>query len=318
MIYRKIYKDLLNWKNNKYRKPLILKWARQVWKSFIVKEFWKNEFNNFFELNFQENRELKEIFEKNLDPEKILLKIEVIFWRKIDKKNDLIFFDEIQEAPRALTSLKYFCEKMPELAIIWAWSYLWLLKENESFPVGKVEFLSMYPLNFEEFLQAKNKDLFEIYKNIDLKNPQEIDDFFHKKFLELLNKYFLIWWMPEVVQKYLEFWELNLENFTQIRKIQKSILESYERDFIKYSGLLNTGNILELYEKIPYQLQTEYDESVNRFKFSWILSWKKSFNDFVWYLTFLSKSRLIIKNYIVETPKKPLKAYIKNNIFNLS
>jgi len=193
---------------------------------------------------------------------------------------------------------------------------LWLLKEWESFPVWKVEFLSMFPINFEEFLKAKDKRLFEFYQNIELNNLEKIDDFFHKKLLEILNIYFLIWGMPDVVQEYLDS-QLNLDSFNKIRKIQNTILESYERDFIKYSGVLNTTNILEVYENIAYQLQKVYDESTNRFKFAWVISWKKSFNDFTWYLTFLSKSRLIIKNFIVETPRKPLKAYIKNNIFKI-
>lgn len=316
MIKRKIFNSLIEWKNKKNRKPLILKWARQVWKSFIIKEFWKNNFRKIFEVNFQSKKSFKKIFDWNIDSKTILLKLESMFEESIDIENDLLFFDEVQECPKALTSLKYFCEDLPELSIISAWSYLWLLNENESFPVWKVDFLSMFPLSFEEFLLAKNSKLYDFYNSIDIKNPKNIDEFYHEKLLEILNLYFLIWWMPEVVKIFLDWW-LNLKNLKEVRLVQNSILESYERDFIKYSWVLNTSEILSVYDWISSQLQKTYDESVNRFKFSWVISWKKSFTDFSWYLTFLSKSRLIIKNFIADKPEKPLKWYIKNNIFKL-
>lgn len=316
MINRKIFNDLVKWKEGENRKPLILKWARQVWKSFIVKEFWKKEFRKIHEVNFQLDWKFSEVFDKNLDPEWLIKNIEYLLWEKINIKEDLLFFDEVQDCQKAITSLKFFCEKLPDLAVISAWSYLWLINNQESFPVWKVEFLSMFPINFEEFLESTNKFLYEVYIKINFNTLEKIDDFYHQEFLKVLQKYFIIWWMPEVVNKY-KNWDLSLDNSREIRNIQNNLLESYERDFFKYSWMVNAWNLLSVYDSIANQLEKTYNESINKFKFSWVIRWKKWFNELDWYLTFLSKSRLVIKNYIANKAEKPLKWYIKNNFFKL-
>lgn len=319
MIKRKISEKLLEWKNDRYRKPLILKWARQVWKSFIVKDFWEKNFKKFFEINFQNNKNFHKIFEWNLNAKEVLKKIEFELWEKIDVKNDLIFFDEIQDCPKAINSLKFFCEELRELNIISAWSYLWLLKNNESFPVWKVDFLSMFPVNFEEFLSSVRPELFEFYENIDLKNLETIDNFYHEKFLEYLNLYFAIWWMPEIVSFYLEnTWKIpEFELFEKIRNLQLWLIESYKADFTKYSKLVNSSNILAVYESIPHQLSQSYDEEVNKFKFSNVIPNQKWFDRIIWPLTWLSKSRLVIKNHIISSIDHPLKSFIQKNKFKL-
>jgi len=318
MLNRQIIKKLLIWKENKYRKPLILKWARQVWKSFAVKYFWENYFKNVYIINFQSNKEVHSIFEWNINSDNIILKLEYILNKKIDTKNDLIFFDEIQECPKAINSFKFFCEEMKELAIIWAWSYLWLIKNGESFPVGKIDFLSMFPLNFEEFLEAIKPKLFNYYKSIDLNKIIKIENIFHTEFLKYLNLYFSIWWMPEIVnfyKKWLQNKDVNLLN--EVRNLQENLLESYKADFTKYSGIINSSHILSVYDSIPKQLAWVYDEEVNKFKFNWVIPNKKWFSSINWPLTWLAKSRLVIKNFIVNKADNPLMAHTKENTFKL-
>ena len=151
---RTAYNKLVDWKNSSGRKPLILKGARQVGKTYLLNEFGLNEFHGVHYLNFQKNKELGEIFDGNLSPLRILELIEFILDSQIDKERDVVFFDEIQDCPRALTSLKYFCEDMPELAVVCAGSLLGVVHSDSAFPVGKVSFLNLHPMSFKEFLMA--------------------------------------------------------------------------------------------------------------------------------------------------------------------
>lgn len=319
MIKRNILDKLLNWKNDDCKKPLILKWARQVWKSFIVKEFWKKYYKNYFEINFQNNKEISKIFNWNLKADELIKKIEFYLWNRINIKTDLLFFDEIQDCPKAINSLKFFHEELPELNIISAWSYLWLIKNNESFPVWKVDFLSMFPMNFEEFLQAVKPELYEIYQKIDLKKMKTVDDFYHQEFLKHLNLFFAIWGMPEIVNFFLKnkSKKSEFEIFKKIREKQLNLIEAYKSDFTKYSKLVNSSNILAVYESIPQQLAKNYDEEVDKFKFSNVIPNQKWFDRIIWPLTWLSKSRLVIKNYIISNIDHPLKWFIQNNKFKL-
>ena len=314
MLDRNIMKDLITWKKGKNRKPLILKWARQVWKSFIVKKFWENNFGKTFEINFQSNSKVCKIFEDgDISASNIIEKIEYFFGNIIDLEKDLLFFDEIQECPKAINSLKFFCEETPKLAIIWAWSYLWLIQNEESFPVWKVSFLSMYPLNFEEFLKAVNQNLYKVYKKI---NIEKVDDFYHNEFLKELKLYFEVWGMPEIIKLFLSE-KNNLKALTKARQAQLNLIEWYKSDFSKYSGTVNAGHILSVYESIPFQLAKNYDESVNKFKFGGVIPKRKWFESINWPLTWLSKSRLIIKNFIANKAKNPIKWYIKENYFKV-
>ena len=207
-------------------------------------------------------------------------------------------------------------KKKKELAIIGAWSYLWLIKNWESFPVWKVDFLSMFPLNFEEFLESTNIRLFNFYEKINLENIKKIDELFHKDLLKYLNLYFLIWWMPEIINIYKELWDTN-NSFNNIRKNQLNLLESYKADFTKYSWIINSSHILSVYESIPKQLSLTYNEEVNKFKFVGVIPNKKWFSSIDWPLTWLYKSRLVIKNYIANKASNPLKSYTKENTFKL-
>lgn len=319
MLNRKIINKLIDWKKSEYKKPLILKWARQVWKSYIIKYFWENYFNKIHIINFQSDKKAHSIFEWNLNPDEIILKLEYILNENIDIKNDLVFFDEIQECPKAINSFKFFYEEKKELSIIWAGSYLGLIKNWESFPVWKVDFLSMFPLNFEEFLEGVKPKLFNFYININLDNLDKIDDLFHTELLKYLNIYFFIWWMPEIVNLYKNYdnWIKSNEFLKKIRSTQLNLLESYKADFTKYSWIVNSSHILSVYDSISKQLSLTYNEEVNKFKFSWVISNKKGFSSIEWPLTWLYKSRLVIKNFISKKANNPLESYTKENSFKL-
>jgi len=308
MFKRKLLKSLIDRKNRK-RKPLILYWARQVWKTTLVDMFWVY-FKKYHKLNFQANPQLCKIFEWSIEWKSVIKKLEIFLWKDIDPYGDLIFFDEIQDCPAAINSLKFLQEDFPHSYIIAAWSYLWLVRNQTNFPVWKIETLTLYPLDFEEFLEAVDSKLYEFYK--DIKVWEKIDDFIHEKLIERFRLYLFIWWMPEIIQSY-----VNGEDIVLIRKKQKDLLDSYKWDFSKYSWFINALHVLYVFESVVSQLWQAQDESVKKFKFSWVIPKKKWFNDLIWPLTFLEKSNLIIKSYIVNWWKHPLKAYVKSNYFKL-
>jgi len=319
MIERDIIDKLLKWKSKNNRKPLILKGARQIGKTFIVNIFWKRHFKKIHIINFQSNKKAHSLFNWDISANNLIQKLEYILNDTINVWQDLLFFDEIQECPLAINSLKFFCEEKKDLAIISAWSYLWLIKNEESFPVWKVEFMSMFPLSFSEFLKAINNNLFKYYNKIDIKNMDKIDKLFHEDLLKYLNLYFAIWWMPEIVNLYKEESKKNpiISVLKQVRELQNHLIESYRSDFSKYSWTVNSSHILSLYDSISKQLSLYYDEEVNKFKFSWVIPRQKGFDRIIWPLTWLSWSRLVIKNFIVNKSKHPLKAYSKHNVFKL-
>lgn len=316
MIDRNIYINLEIWKDSKNRKPLILRWARQVWKSFAVEEFAKKNFKKLHKINFQSNKKAFLIFDWDLETNEIIKKLEYILNTDININTDLLFFDEIQECPNAINSLKFFCEDLPELAIISAGSYLWFVKNESSFPVWKVEYLSMFPLTFEEFLKAINKRLFDFYQNINI--WEVIDELIHKELLKTFYLYLAVWWMPEVVQIYIDLWSNpSVENLNKIRKIQNNLLESYKSDFSKHAWVVNSNHILSVYESISSQLSKSFDNEVDKFKFSWVISNQKWYDRIIWPLTWLSKARLVIKNFIISGIETPLRSNIINNRFKV-
>lgn len=246
---RKAMDNLIAWKNNQNRKPLLLYGARQVGKTYLVKEFGKL-FDDMIYVNFETNEIINNIINENIEPNNIIKQLEIFFNKKITE-NTLIFFDEIQQNPRALTSLKYFCEDAPNYYVIGAGSLLGvhIKRENYSFPVGKVDILNIYPLDFEEFLMATNNDLLidEIKKSYS--NNTKISKLLHEKALDLYSDYLAIGGMPEVVFEYTKSNSL----ITAI-DIQTKILESYKNDITKYTSYQEANKILAAFESIPAQL----------------------------------------------------------------
>jgi predicted AAA+ superfamily ATPase len=317
---RQIMRDLSLWCQSRNRKPLILQGARQIGKSYSVKEFGQAHFAQFVRIDFLLQKDIHLVFaeSKSFEPKRILKELEFLLNIIIDPKNSLLFFDEIQECPGALTSLKYFQEEMPELAIIAAGSYLGIMSNEESFPVGKVDFLSMYPMNFEEFLMSFNPTLHEQFKLILMSETTPINPVYHHKLLEAWRKYIAIGGMPEVVSTYLEFHQSNeLHAITLARKIQNQLLTGYKADFTKHSGTVNSGHILSVFDSVAIQLSKSYDESVNKFNFSGVIPKQKGFDRIRGPLTWLHKSRLVIKTFIANKAHHPLKSYTEENKFKL-
>ena len=251
---KKSYDDLIAWKNSKNRKPLLLYGARQVGKTYLVKEFCDKYFKDIIYVNFETNNIIGKIIDENISSEFIIKNLEIAFNKVIDKENTLIFFDEIQKNTRALTSFKYFCEEAPEYYVIGAGSLLGvhINKKEFSFPVGKVEFLTIYPLSFEKFLVNTNNNLL-IDKIKECYNSNEsMPDLIHKKALDLYYDYLSIGGMPEVVREF-----INTNSTIQAIDYQKDIIESYKNDITKYSDLSDAHKIISTFDSIPVQLAKE-------------------------------------------------------------
>ncbi len=248
---RKAMAELVKWKEKKNRKPLLLYGARQVGKTYLVKEFASKYFRDIIYVNFETNKIISKMINENITPEYIIESLEIAFNKKIDKDNTLIFFDEIQRNTRALTSLKYFQEDAPEYFVIGAGSLLGvhINKKDFSFPVGKVEFLTIYPLTFEEFLMNTNNELL-IEKIKECYNSNSaMPTLLHEKALDLYHDYLAIGGMPEVVREY-----INSKSLVTAIDFQKAIIESYKNDITKYSEPNDATKILATFDSIPIQL----------------------------------------------------------------
>ncbi len=321
MINRDIFGKLLLWKDNTNRKPLVLKGARQVGKSFIVEQFGKAEFQQFHCINFQSNKIAHTLFseERSLDPKEILKDLGHILGRTINPKSDLLFFDEIQECPQAINSCKFFHEQLPELALIAAGSYLGLMQNEVSFPVGKVTFLSMFPLTFSEFLEALNPPLHQEFSNINLQSMQTVKPLYHHEFQSMLRLYTVIGGMPEIVKTFITFRAHSgeVEALEQVRKIQLDLIQGYTADFAKHAGTVNATHILHVFNAVPTQLAKSYDEEVSKFKFLGVIPKQKGFEKIRGPLSWLTQSRLVIKSKIANDALHPLCAYTEDNRFKL-
>ena len=248
---REITKKLIEWKNSKNRKPLIIHGARQVGKTYIVKQFGKLYYENVIYVNFETNRELSNQINDSIDTKYIINKLELFYGEKILPEKTLIFFDEIQANERALTSLKYFCEEAPEYHIIAAGSLLGIAinRENYSFPVGKVKMINMYPLSFKEFLIAiGRRNLIEEIEE-HYKSSEKIDKGLHELILKIYRTYLVVGGMPESVNVYLQEGKV-----ISTLDIQSMILESYARDMTKYADNAESNRIISAFDSIPVQL----------------------------------------------------------------
>ena len=313
---RTAYHDLSAWKSSSQRMPLLLRGARQVGKSYLLENFGQNEFKDYHIFNFELDSSLKDIFTQDLVPERILFELSLYSNRKIDPKTDIVIFDEIQECPRAITSLKYFCENVPEQAVCCAGSLLGIKLSSESFPVGKVEFLDLYPMSFEEFLGALDEQmLLELLPSaLEIGKLPEIA---HKKLWEKLKEYFVIGGMPQVIASYISQQENRAEAMRQIRVLQKGLIESYYKDFAKHSGKTNAVHIVSVFENVPMQLAKNIEGSVKRYKFKDVIQRKRSFAELQGPIDWLEKAGLLLKVKICNRSELPLEAFCKDNFFKL-
>jgi uncharacterized protein len=296
---------LIKWKNSKTRKPLVMRGARQVGKTWLLKRFGELEYDKLVYVNFEANPPLKELFLADLNVERIVSVLEIHSGVKITPSDTLIVFDEIQEAASGLTALKYFCEDAPELHVVAAGSLLGLSMPNKSsFPVGKVDFLDLNPMSFLEFLSALGKP-----KLADAIRQQNwgIIDVFHDKLMILLKTYYFIGGMPEVVKNYIENKDLE-----DVRLIQQRILNAYEADFSKHAPLEFVPRIRLVWQSIAMQLAKEN----KKFIYGAIRKGARA-KDFEIAIQWLVDAGLLLKVSRVLKPELPLKAFRDANAFKL-
>lgn len=297
--------NLITWKNSKSRKPLIIRGARQVGKTWLMKEFGKKEYEQTIYINFESSKHLISIFDIDFDIQRILTALQIETGIVCNSQNTLIIFDEIQEAPGAITSLKYFYETAPEYHVIAAGSLLGVaLHQHTSFPVGKVKFLDLYPLSFTEFLIAnRQKKLVSLLEN---KNWDLIKSF-KEKFILLLKQYYFIGGMPEVVSAF-----SSNKSFDEVREIQKAILQTYEQDFSKHAPIEIVPRIRMVWNSIPAQLAKEN----RKFIYGLIKEGARAKN-YELAIIWLMDCGLVHKINRVSKSAIPLKAYIDLSAFKL-
>ena len=304
---RKLYNNLLEWKKSKNRKPLLLQGARQVGKTYLVTEFGKKEYAGFVYLNFEQNPQLKTLFQDNLNPKSILENIAIYTGQKIYPHETLLFFDEIQIVPEVLTSLKYFQEQVPDYHVIAAGSLLGVsVGKTTSFPVGKVNFLTMYPMSFIEYLWAEKEELLAV-KLTEIKKISPLPEILHAKLIKFYKQYLFVGGMPEVVNSY-----ATEKDMVIVRKIQNEILEAYQRDFSKYTEKSQTVKTAELWQSVPYQLAKEN----KKFKYSDVRR-KGRASYFGQTIEWLKKAGLINVAFNISTPKLPLAGYADHSKFKI-
>lgn len=302
---RTLYQDLLRWKDASNRKPLILQGARQVGKTWLMKEFGKNEYSQVAYFNFESSERLKRIFSQDFDLGRILASLEIEANQKIRPGTTLLLFDEVQEAEKGLTALKYFYEQGPEYPIIAAGSLLGIsLQKDQSFPVGKVDFLRMYPLSFVEFLENMGQTL--LHEHLAAKNWPVIEPF-HEKLTELLRLYYFIGGMPEAVFHYLQHQDLD-----EVRSIQSKILLGYENDFAKHAPIEIVPRIRLVWNSLIGQLAKEN----RKFIFGQLRKGARA-KDFEAAIQWLSDAGLVLKINLVEKPAMPLHVYVNFDAFKL-
>ncbi|MCP5490705.1 MAG: ATP-binding protein [Chlamydiales bacterium] len=314
-MHRKMMDKLVTWKNEKKRKPLLLKGVRQVGKTHLLKEFGRQHFSACHYVNFEKEQALAKVFEPDLDPKRILTELSFYLDQPINIGKDLVIFDEIQELPKALTSLKSFQEDCPELHLCGAASLLGLHLGPASFPVGKVTFETLRPMSFEEFLIAnQDKSLPMIQK---LKAKNEIPAIMHEHLWEQLKRYFVVGGLPEVVVTYMEEKSDLYKSFSSVRKKQEDLLNAYYADIAKHSGKINAMHIDRVFRSVPAQLSQVNDGSVSRFKFKDVVPGISHYNRLAGAIDWLEAAGLVLKIHIVNSGLLPFKGYVKENLFKL-
>jgi predicted AAA+ superfamily ATPase len=304
-MYRQALEELKKWQQKPNKKPLIIRGARQVGKTWLMKEFGKTCFDKHVYINFDGNERMAALFSGDFDIKRIVTGIELEAGFRINPNYTLVIFDEVQEVPKALTSLKYFNENAPEYQIVTAGSLLGIaLHEGTSFPVGKTEFLDLYPLNFNEFMMAMGKEQFaELLAEGDFAMVTK----FKTKYIELLKYYYFIGGMPEVVQSFSQS-----TDFNEAREIQKRLLQAYEQDFSKHAPHEIVPRIRLLWNSIPNQLAKEN----KKFVYGLVKEGARA-REYEMAMLWLLDCGLIYKVPRISKPNIPLKAYEDKKAFKL-
>lgn len=304
-MYRTAIEKLLKWKQNKHRKPMIIEGARQVGKTWLMKEFGQQAYADTVYINFDSNSRMAELFASDLDTERLIMGLELYAGHKIDPDNTLLIFDEVQEVPRALSSLKYFYENAPQYHIVCAGSLLGIaLHQGTSFPVGKVDFMNLYPLSFREFLMANGQERFA--ELIDKRDFQMITSF-KLTYIDALKHYYYVGGMPEAVQSFAEN-----KDFNEVREIQRRILMAYEQDFSKHAPNEIVPRLRMIWNSIPSQLAKEN----KKFIYGLVREGARA-KDYEAAIMWLSDCGFVHKISRVNTAGIPLRAYEDLKAFKL-
>ena len=298
--------DLKKWKDDAERKPLVIRGARQVGKTWLMREFGQTCYDHFVYFNFDEEDELKSIFETNKNPQRIVELLSMVAGEKILPGETLIIFDEVQECPEALNTLKYFKEKANDYHVIAAGSLLGtLLAQPKSYPVGMVNLLDLYPLTYDEFLEATDPALYAYYENI--QKDQPIEDIFHNRLLDAYNNYLIIGGVPECVTSW-----VNYKDPARVSQIQRELIEIYENDFSKHNGKVNSGRILMVFRSIVSQLA----KSNEKFIYGAVRQGGRA-RDFEEAIEWLVSAGMLNRVYNVSKMEHPLSAFDKLDQFKL-
>lgn len=303
---RNAINELIRWKNDEERKPMVLRGARQVGKTWLMKEFGRTNYDSYVYFNFDEEDELKSIFEANKNPKRIVELLSMIAGEKILPGETLVIFDEVQECPSALNALKYFKEKANEYHVIAAGSLLGtLLAQPKSYPVGMVNLLDISPLTFDEFLDATDEPLYAYYQSI--AKEQQIEDIFHNRLMEAYNNYLIIGGMPECVSSWIKY-----KDPTKVAQIQNELIQIYENDFSKHNGKVNSGRILMVFRSIVTQLA----KSNEKFMYGAVREGGRA-RDFEEAIEWLVSAGMLNRVYNVSKLEHPLSAFEKLDQFKL-
>ena len=304
---RELTKKLIEWKSKENRKPLVIMGVRQCGKTYIVNSFGNENYDEIASFNFERQESIAEIFENDYDTDRIIFELGLFLGKTIKPETTLIFFDEIQACSRAITALKYFCENAPEYHIVCAGSLLGVkLSNKSSFPVGKVEFLTMYPMSFSEFVRATGEDMLADFVS-DFDNSKKMPEAVGNKFINLLRQYYVTGGMPEVVKTWCETHDIE-----QVEEKQQQIIDGYEFDFAKHAPIKEFPKLTAIWKSIPIQLA----RANNKFIFGHVKKGWRS-KDLEDALEWLINAGLVYKVCQIEKPFIPLSSYAKPTAFKL-
>jgi predicted AAA+ superfamily ATPase len=307
---RSLEEKLVEWKSKEKRKPLIVNGARQVGKTYLVESFGSKYFERVITVDFKEDIDVHKIFKNGLNSKKIINELSIYLGIDIDIDRDLIFFDEIQNCPEALTGLKYFYKYFPKAYICCAGSLLGLGLNPGDFPVGKIQTVNLYPISFTEFLISLGED-----RLVNHLKSNSFSEAIHKKTWEFLKIFFVIGGLPEVITTYIEHMDRPNQAYTKCRELQKELLDNYMNDIAKHSGKLKSVRIEAVFKSVPAQLAKE--KRSKKFNFKGVLENNSKYSYLEGPIEWLVKAGLIYKVPICNKASSPLLAYTENNTFAL-
>lgn len=313
---RKLISNLLNWKEKKGRKPLLLMGVRQVGKTHLLKTFGQEAFSAVHYINFESDATVRSLFERDLDPQRIITELELYLHITIDKRHSVLIFDEIQACPPALTSLKYFNEQLPELALCAAGSLLGVHLNDTSFPVGQVDMLDLHPMDFFEFLAALDEQ--QLLVLIDEHGlTSSLPDIAHQQLWRLWKYYLIVGGLPEVVALFVQMRTNLVGAFIAVRDKQAELVKAYHADIAKHAGKVNAMHIARVWEHVGIQLSETQDTNAKRFYFKGVVPGIDRYDRLASAIDWLTAANLIIKVPVVAKVQQPLKAYTKASFFKL-